>query len=93
MAQIGEISDVAFMKRFKNCNEWFKWIIDKTVSQGLIEYNLPKTLDKYRVLVLDASDVKEKGRSGRIFRLHFALDIKKMHAFYITSLLIIPEKN
>lgn len=80
MAQIGEISDVAFMKRFKNCNEWFKWIIDKTVSQGLIEYNLPKTLDKYRVLALDASDVKEKGRSGRIFRLHFALDIKKMHA-------------
>ena len=80
LAQIGEISDVAFMKRFRNCNEWFKWIIDKTVSDGLIEYELPKALDKYRILAVDASDVKEKGRSGRIYRLHFALDIKKMHA-------------
>ena len=80
LAQIGEISDVAFMKRFKNCNEWFKWIINKTVSEGLIEYNLPKALDKYRILAVDASDVKEKGRSGRIYRLHFALDIKLMHA-------------
>ena len=59
LAQIGEISDVAFMKRFKNCNEWFKWIIDRTVSEGLIEYNLQKTLDKYRILAVDASDVKE----------------------------------
>jgi len=27
ISQIGDITDAAFMKRFKNCNEWFKWII------------------------------------------------------------------
>lgn len=80
LAEIGEISDVAFMKRFKNCNEWFKWIISKIVSEGLILYKLPKSIEKYRVLAVDASDVVEKGRSKRIYRLHFALDIKKMHA-------------
>ena len=87
LAEIGEISDVAFMKRFKNCNEWFKWIISKTISDGLISYELPGYLNKYRVLAIDASDVVEKGRSQRIYRLHFALDIKQMHAalYNITS--------
>ena len=67
MAQIGEISDVAFMKRFKNCNEWFKWVIDKIVTGGLISYELPKSLSKYRILAVDASEVREKGRSGRLY--------------------------
>ena len=80
MARIGEISDVAFMKRFKNCNEWFKWIIEKNVSEGLIEYKIPEGLKNYRILAVDASEVREKGRSGRLYRLHFALDIIKMQS-------------
>jgi len=80
MSQIGDISDVAFMKRFKNCDEWFKWIINKIVTGGLISYEPPKSLQKYRILAVDASEVKEKGRSGRLYRLHFALDISKMEA-------------
>lgn len=80
MAQIGNISDVAFMKRFKNSNEWFKWIIDKIITNGLISYELPENLNKYRILAVDASEVREKGRSGRLYRLHFALDITKMEA-------------
>lgn len=77
---IGKISDVGFMKRFRNCNEWFKWIIDKTISGGLITYKKSEKLKDYRILAVDASDVSEKGRSGRIYRLHFALDIMKMEA-------------
>ena len=80
MSQIGDISNVAFMKRFKNSNEWFKWIIDKIVTEGLIEYKIPEKLKEYRILAVDASDVREKGRSGRIYRLHFALDIIKMQS-------------
>lgn len=80
LAEIGDISDVAFMKRFRNCNEWFKWIIDRVMSDGLISYKMPECIEKYRVLAVDASDVVEKGRSRRTYRLHFALDIRKMHA-------------
>jgi hypothetical protein len=80
LAEIGDISDVAFMKRFKNCNDWFKWIIDKVVSDGLITYELPDFVAGFRVLAVDASDVVEKGRSARTYRLHFALDVRKMHA-------------
>lgn len=89
LAKLGDISDVAFMKRFSNCNEWIKWILTaiQSSTSGVIQYTIPDCLAKYRILAVDASDVVEKGASGRIFRLHFALDIGKMHAaiYKITS--------
>ena len=78
MTKLGELSDVAFMKRFENCNNWFKWINERLASEGPIEYKKPEWLEKYRVLANDASEVSEKGRSGRIYRLHFALDLFQM---------------
>ena len=89
LAKLGNISDVAFMKRFSNCNEWFKWILTaiQNTTPGIIHYSIPEKLSEYRVLAVDASDVAEKGASGRIFRLHFALDIGNMQAalYNITS--------
>lgn len=81
LGKFGEVSDVAFMKRFKNSNEWFKWIIDNLQSEGYISYTQPKYFENYRIVAVDASDVREKGRSQRIFRLHFALDIEKLQAY------------
>lgn len=89
LAKLGDISDVAFMKRFSNCNEWFKWILAaiQNTTPGIIHYSIPEKLSEYRILAVDASDVAEKGASGRIFRLHFALDIGNMQAalYNITS--------
>ena len=89
LAKLGDISDVAFMKRFGNCGEWFKWILTEIQenTNGIIQYEIPEQLKQYRILAVDASDVAEKGTSGRIFRLHFALDIARMHAalYNITS--------
>lgn len=89
LAKLGDISDVAFMKRFSNCNEWFKWILAaiQRSTPGIIHYSFPERLSRYRIMAVDASDVAEKGTSGRIFRLHFALDIGNMQAalYNITS--------
>ena len=89
LAKLGDISDVAFMKRFSNCNEWFKWILAaiQNTTPGIIRYSVPEKLSGYRILAVDASDVVEKGASGRIFRLHFALNIGNMQAalYNITS--------
>jgi hypothetical protein len=89
LAKLGNISDVAFMKRFSNCSDWFKWILTAVQENNMqiIHYELPEKLKQYRILAVDASDVTEKGKSSRIFRLHFALDIIHMHAalYNITS--------
>ncbi len=75
--KMGEFSDVAFMKRFSQCGEWFQWISERILPKEVIEYEMPEWLKQYRVLAVDASDVQEKGRSHRTYRLHMALDIFK----------------
>jgi hypothetical protein len=78
MTKLGTLSDVALMKRFAGCNNWYLWIISNLVTNGAIPYTKPEWLEGYNVYGVDASDVKEKGRSGRIYRLHFALDLFNM---------------
>ncbi|NLZ95484.1 MAG: IS4 family transposase [Bacteroidales bacterium] len=78
ITRLGKMSDVAFMKRFEKCGSWFRTINSKIVTQGLIDYKKPTWLEGKTVIAVDASDVTEKGRSGRTYRLHYALDIFKM---------------
>jgi hypothetical protein len=78
ITKLGTMSDVAFMKRFEKCGDWFKTINNKIATQGLIDYQKPTYLKDKVVIAVDASDVTEKGRSGRRYRLHYALDIFKM---------------
>jgi len=78
MTGMADMSDVAFMKRFAKCSDWFIAINKKIVSDSLVCYNAPSWMKGKTLVSFDASDVKEKGRSRRIFRLHFALDIFNM---------------
>jgi hypothetical protein len=76
--KIGNFSDVAFMKKFAMCGEWFKQISAGLALSGLISYRKPACLEGRRVLAVDASDVVEKGRSGKTYRLHYATDLHTM---------------
>ncbi|MDR2184134.1 MAG: hypothetical protein LBO80_00485, partial [Treponema sp.] len=58
--KIGDFSDVAFMKKFARCGEWFKQISAGLLRGGLISYPKPAYLEGRRVLAVDASDVVEK---------------------------------
>jgi IS4 transposase len=84
---IAEISDVGLMKRFSKCGKWLEWILQKLSPKAIVEYKSPKELENYEIVAIDASDVSEKGRSKRIFRLHYALNLMKMCAasYKITS--------
>jgi hypothetical protein len=80
LTKLGDVSDVAFMKRFRSCNDWFKWILSAIVTGGMIQYEIPESLKDYRVTAVDTSDVTEKGRSGRLYHFHYALDLFKMES-------------
>jgi hypothetical protein len=80
LTKLGDVSDVAFMNRFKNCNAWFRWILARLTGSEAAQYQRPEWLEKYRPYAVDASDVSEKGKSGRVYRLHFALDLFKMES-------------
>jgi len=78
ITKLGKMSDVAFMNRFEKCGKWFKRINEELTARSVIEYEKPTWLEGKTVAGIDASEVKEKGRSGRRYRLHYALDILKM---------------
>ena len=84
---IANISDVAFLKRFAKCKDWLSWMLSRIVPTPIIEYTCLSKFEQYQLVALDASDVTEKGRSGRSFRLHYAIDLQKMCsvAYKITS--------
>lgn len=75
---IAKIGDTGFLKKFAKCRDWFAWIVSKIAPRPIIEYKPPKGLKGYVITALDASDVTEKGRAKRIFRLHYAIDLLKM---------------
>jgi hypothetical protein len=72
---LGQMSDVAFMNRFSLCGGWFNRISRELMGAHMASYKKPAFLSGYKVLAADASDVREKGRSGRLWRLHYALDL------------------
>ncbi|HWR08318.1 IS4 family transposase [Sporomusa sp.] len=78
ITKLGEMSDVAFMKRFEKCGNWFRTINSKIATNGIIKYQKPNWLEDKTIVAVDASDVTEKGRSGRTYRLHFAFDVFNM---------------
>ena len=78
MTELGQVSDVAFMNRLAKCGDWFRSINEKIAAQSLIEYKKPKWMEGMTVVALDVSDVKEGGRSQKLYRLHYAIDIFKM---------------
>ena len=88
ITKLGKMSDVAFMKRFEQCGNWFRSLNEKLAANCLVSYQPPSFLDGKTVVAVDASDVKEKGRSGRLYRLHYALDIFKMTS--VEHLIITP---
>lgn len=78
ITKLGEMSDVAFMKRFEKCGNWFRTINKKIATKELINYQKPNWMEEKIVVAVDATDVVEKGRSGRTYRLHYAFDFFKM---------------
>jgi hypothetical protein len=77
-AKLGEMSDVAFMKRLAQCKNWFATICQMLLSREMESYRQPEWLTGKTVVSVDASDVVEKGRSRQTYRLHYMLDVFKM---------------
>ena len=84
---IARISDVAFIKKLSKCREWLSQIISMIIPKAVVEYTTPKSFEGYTIAALDGSNVKERGRSGRLYRLHYAIDLFRLTAlsFKITG--------
>jgi hypothetical protein len=85
---IGQMSDVAFMKRLINCGGWFKWILERLAPSSIADYLKPIGFDSYRVLAVDATVVNSGvSKFSKPWNLHFALDVFSLagHEFQVTD--------
>ena len=78
LLKIGDFSDVAYMKRFEQCGEWFAWNCAQFAHKAVAKFQKPEYLNNYRAIAFDASDIVEKGRSGQCYKLHYGIDIFNM---------------
>ncbi len=72
------ISDVGFMKRFKKCNNWIKWINQHLLQEKTAIYDIPEKLKTRNVIAIDASNITSKGAVKQTWRLHYAVNLFSM---------------
>lgn len=74
-----DISDVGFMKRFKNCDNWIKWINQHLSQEKTTMYDVPEKLKDKNVIAIDASNITSKGAVMQTWRLHYAVNLFSMN--------------
>ena len=73
---LGAVSDVALLKRLRNSEPWLRSLCLRMLEEeGIQTPPLPK---RWRVRVLDGSLVKEPGRTGSQWRIHYSLQLPSM---------------
>jgi len=70
---VADISEAAWRKRLRTSNDWLLWLLSDLVSAPTVP--LPLCLQAAgRILLVDASCLRQPGGSGSDWRLHLAYD-------------------
>jgi hypothetical protein len=75
-AGLGEVSDVALLKRLQKAEPWLRSLCLHLLSEAGVQ--APPIPARWRVRVLDGSVVKEPGRTGSQWRIHYSLQLPSM---------------
>ena len=70
-AGLADVSDVTIMNRLRQSESWFRQLCFSLLEESGV--SLPEKPDGYRVRVLDGTLVKEPGRTGGQWRVHYSL--------------------
>ena len=70
---LGDISEAAWRKRLRACNAWLLWLLSELVAVPTMPGSL-RTRPRGRILLIDASSLRQPGGTGDDWRLHLAYD-------------------
>jgi len=81
-ARIGnlvDISDVGLLKKIKNSKDWLNWIVQETIKNFLhIETEKIEIMNKYRIRIIDGTNISEPGSTGSDWRIHYSINLKSL---------------
>jgi hypothetical protein len=75
-AGIAEVSDVALMKRLRKAEGWLHGLCVSLLEES--GWEMPAETHGYNVRALDGTLVKEPGRSGSLWRIHYSVRIPSL---------------
>jgi hypothetical protein len=76
MAGLAEVSDVALLKRLRSSEEWLRTLCQMLLQENGIE--LPQPKRGIRLRLVDGTVVKEPGKTGSQWRIHYSLQIPSL---------------
>lgn len=84
LARLATVSDVALLKRLGSAEEWFR-----TLSVALLQaqgIEMPQAHSQLRLRLVDSTTIKEPGKTGSLWRVHYSFRVPEMHcdAFTLT---------
>ena len=73
---LGQVSDVALMKRLQKAENWLHGLCVSLLQES--GWEMPAETHGFNVRVLDGTLVKEPGRGGSMWRIHYSLRIPSL---------------
>jgi hypothetical protein len=75
-AGIAEVADVALLKRLRKAEEWLRRLCASLLQES--GWEMPAEVRGYTVRALDGTVVKEPGRKGSQWRIHYSVRIPSL---------------
>jgi len=75
---LSAVSDVALLKRLRNCGAWFEWMVREMSTQMAMPLGPQPLFAGRRVRLIDGTTVCEPGARGSTWRLHYALNLNTL---------------
>jgi len=75
LTDLADMSDRAWGKRLRQAGPWLQWLLETMLSGPSVTHLLPVLPPDVRVLLIDASSLKQPGGTGDDWRLHLAYDL------------------
>ena len=83
-ANLADLSDVALLKRLRKSKDWLHALCVKLFREQGIAVSMP---GRFEVRAFDATTVKEPGKTGSLWRLHYSVHLPSLSCdfFHLTA--------
>ena len=82
LANIANVSDVALLKRLRFAEEWFRALCQSLLKERCYCDNDLQRSTRICMKLVDATEVKEPGKTGSLWRIHYSLILPNLRCNY-----------
>lgn len=78
LAELADLSDVGFLHRLKKSKEWLRRLCLELFEERGVALGLERAGGDFQVRLFDATNVKEPGKTGSLWRIHYSVCVPSL---------------